>query len=107
MARNRGLALAARKILCEALGVAPPCPDTMIGSLAALPLPDGDGKPSSSPLHVDPLSLRLFDEHRIEVPVPPWPAPPKRLLRISAQLYNRLADYRRLAEGVKISMPSA
>ncbi|HUF78542.1 MAG TPA: aminotransferase class V-fold PLP-dependent enzyme, partial [Thermoanaerobaculia bacterium] len=38
--RNRELALAARRELAGALGVPLPCPDSMIASLAALPLPD-------------------------------------------------------------------
>ena len=36
----------------------------------------------------------------IEVPVMPWPRPPRRLLRISAQLYNRREQYDRLAEAL-------
>ena len=40
---------------------------------------------------------RLREHHRIEVPVIPWPAPPHRLLRISAQLYNSLPQYQALA----------
>jgi isopenicillin-N epimerase len=35
------------------------------------------------------------------VPVIPWPAPSKRLLRISAQLYNSLPQYELLAKGAK------
>jgi isopenicillin-N epimerase len=98
MARNRALALAARDLLADALGVAPPCPDSMIGSLASLPLPDGDSsEPPRSPLYDDPLQRELYDVHKIEVPIAPWPAPPKRLIRISAQLYNSLAQYERLA----------
>jgi len=102
MKRNRRLALAGRKILCEALQINSPCPDEMIGSLAAVPLSDGtDAKPPNSPLYLDPLQDRLLAQFRIEVPIIPWPAPPKRLLRISAQLYNSLPQYERLAVALK------
>ena len=40
MARNRALALAARKILCASLKVGDPCPAELIGSLASVPLPN-------------------------------------------------------------------
>ncbi|MBL8974499.1 MAG: aminotransferase, partial [Myxococcales bacterium] len=69
---------------------------SMLGNLAALPLPDGAVAPTS-PLHADPLQLLLYDRHRIEVPIPSWPAAPKRLIRISAQLYNHDRDYDALA----------
>jgi isopenicillin-N epimerase len=95
-ARNRRLVLKARDVLASALGVEPPCPDEMIGSLAALPLPDGSPEPPGSALYTDPLQELLLREHRIEVPVVPWPTPPKRLVRISAQLYNNLEQYQRL-----------
>lgn len=100
-AHNHALALRAREILAEALAVEPPAPASMIGSLAALPLPDGDGAPPTSALYADPLQVALFDRHRIEVPVPPWPSPPKRLIRISAHLHNQEADYRRLADALR------
>jgi isopenicillin-N epimerase len=93
--RNRRLALEARDLLCAALGVPPPCPDEMIGSLAAVPLPDGSPEPPRSSLYADALQEALF-ARGIEVPVVPWPAPPRRLLRISAQAYNTRADYERL-----------
>jgi isopenicillin-N epimerase len=95
--RNRKLALEARGILAPLLGVEPPCPDSMIGCLVSLPLPDGSPEPPGSPLYTDPLQDELLFRHRIEVPVVPWPAPPRRLLRISAQLYNDLEQYKRLA----------
>jgi isopenicillin-N epimerase len=98
MERNHRLALAGRSVLCEALGIEPPCPDTMIGSLASVPLPDSESiEPPVSPLYLDALQEELLARSGIEVPVIPWPAPPKRLLRVSAQLYNSLPQYRRLA----------
>jgi len=102
MRRNRALALAGRKVLCDALRIALPCPGELIGSLASVPIADAanDGAPAS-PLYADPLQDKLRLRHRIEVPIIPWPAPPKRLLRISAQLYNSLPQYRLLAEALK------
>ena len=102
MRSNRELALAARRVLCDALGIPLPCPDELIGSLASVPIPDAtDATPSKNPLYLDALQERLLAESRIEVPVVPWPAPPKRLLRISAQLYNSLPQYERLAGALK------
>jgi isopenicillin-N epimerase len=77
--------------------VSPPAPDAMLGSLATLPLPDGDGAPTRSPLYQEALQDALFEQDAIEVPIIPWPAPPKRWVRLSAQLYNTPADYARLA----------
>jgi isopenicillin-N epimerase len=101
MARNRALCLAARRTLCTALEIEPPCPEEMLGALAALPLPDGSSEPPASPLYLDPLQDRLFLEHGIEVPVVSWPAPPKRLLRVSAQLYNSLEEYEHLGAALR------
>ncbi|HYC91994.1 MAG TPA: aminotransferase class V-fold PLP-dependent enzyme [Thermoanaerobaculia bacterium] len=89
--RNNELALRARDLLCRTLGVEPPAPDSMLGAMAAVPLPDGDA---------EPLQDALLFEHGIEVPLMPWPAPPKRLLRISAQVYNVFEDYEKLAEAL-------
>ena len=99
MAHNRATALAARDRLCDALGVPPPAPDSMIGSLAALPVPAGF---PPAPLHGerDPLQTALFDRYGLELPVFTWAALGCRILRISAQLYNSAADYERLAEAL-------
>ena len=106
MARNRELALAARDLLCRALNLAAPCPDECIGSLASVPLPDAPAtERPAAPLYLDPLQNRLREKHGIEVPVIYWPAHPKRLLRISAQLYNSLPQYQLLAEALAAEMP--
>jgi len=54
-----------------------------------------------SALDLDPLHDALFGEHRIEVPVLTCPAHPGRLLRISAQAYNAIGDYERLAAALR------
>jgi isopenicillin-N epimerase len=96
-AHNRALALEARARLCEALEVPAPCPQEMIGSLASVPLPPGPGAAPSSPLYADPLQETLLESWRIEVPIAPWPAPPARLVRVSAQIYNAISQYELLA----------
>ncbi|MFO1501331.1 MAG: aminotransferase class V-fold PLP-dependent enzyme [Verrucomicrobiota bacterium] len=101
MRRNRDLALAARQLLCRTLQIPSPCPDSLIGSLASVPLSDStDASPAASPLYADPLQDKLRAEDSIEVPVIPWPAPPKRVLRISCQLYNALPQYEVLGESL-------
>ena len=100
MDRNRRLALDARRSVCDALGAVPPCPDDMIGTLAAIPITDGDPTPPS-PLYADPLQDALLQEYRIEIPVIPWPAAPKRLVRLSAQVYNCAQDYVRLGDALR------
>jgi isopenicillin-N epimerase len=100
-ARNRSLALHARGVLARALGVDPPAPDEMIGSLVALPLPDGSPDPPASPLYLDPLQDALMGAHAIEVPIISWPSPPKRLVRISAQIYNEPEEYEALARAFR------
>jgi isopenicillin-N epimerase len=97
-AANHALALRGRDLLCEALGVPQPAPDAMLGSLAAVPLPDAASAPGA--LGLDALQELLFREDAIEVPVMLWPAWPRRLLRISAQAYNSPAQYERLASAV-------
>ncbi len=102
MQRNRALALVARKFLCDALEISPPCPDEMIGSLAAVPLPNMTAPDIRRMAgDQDALRLTLSREHNIEVPVVAWPVPPRRLLRVSAQLYNSLPQYERLVEVLK------
>lgn len=102
MQRNRELALAGRQEIAQRLGVELPCPDDMIGSLAALQLPDSTtNTPSKSPLYMEPLQDELVRQYGIEVPIIPWPEHPRRLVRISAQLYNDLSQYDRLGRALE------
>ena len=101
MASNHGLAVAARDLLCAALDVPRPAPDAMTGAMTAVPLPD------DVPADV---KERLYDESRIEVPVPIWPVdaavddqatPRLRLLRVSAQAYNDIGQVERLVAALR------
>jgi len=103
MRRNHELALRARDLLCRRLGIDAPAPDEMLGSMAAVPLPEG--KPYVPTLYGDPLQDALFYEHNIEVPLHPWPYQPKRVLRVSAQLYNTIGDYEKLADALDQLLP--
>ena len=99
MHRNHELAVVAREHLCAELGFQPPCPEDMLGSLAAVALPLQEGA-LLRPFGDDPLHHRLRAEHSIEVPVFMWPSPAGRYLRVSAQLYNCLSDYRALSKAL-------
>ena len=97
MRQNHQLALLGQRILCGRLGLVPSCPDEMLGSMAALRLPDdADGRS----YRIHPLQTMLQEQFGIEVPVHHWPAPPHRLVRISAQAYNSPAQYELLAEAL-------
>lgn len=98
MQRNRQLALAARRLLADALELPLGCPESMLGAMAALPLPptpDLELRPGYP--FAEPLYSRLVELHRIQVPVMLFPAPPQRVLRICAHAYNGMSQYERLA----------
>ena len=105
MDANRTLAISAGDVLREALGVEPLVPESMVGAISAVPLrrpghalPKGTGAA---------LHERLFREHRIEVPIYEVRGGPIdatgepegiTFVRVSAQRYNRLEQYERLAD---------
>lgn len=100
---NHDLVLAGRKIVAEALDAELPAPDDMIGSIASLPVPPMSAAGASI---FDPLTDDLHNKWAIEVPVFAWPRSPQRLLRVSAQQYNSMADYKRLAEALRNELGS-
>jgi isopenicillin-N epimerase len=101
MAANHALAIKGRDIVAGALAIETPAPSSMLGSMAALPLPGVFDDAAA-----EGLARRLREDDRIEVPIGGWPVLAARkegvasltLVRISAQRYNELADYERLAE---------
>ena len=71
-----------------------------IGALAAVPLPPEEGEAVPSPLDVSPLQQRLYDKHKIQLPILSWPQSPNRVLRVSAQRYNQIGEYALLADAL-------
>jgi isopenicillin-N epimerase len=118
MERNHELATGGGRLLAAALeraGGTPGAlaPDSMLGSMAALPMPAGGplgGRADprqSSPLEADPLQTVLFDRYRIEVPIVGWPVPAVeapdrvvRVIRISSALHNDAGDVERLVDAL-------
>jgi isopenicillin-N epimerase len=102
--RNHELVLAARDLLCDSLGQTGPAPDEMLSAMATIALPDNLGPErldqSTAPAPLTELQKRLYDESRIELPIFSFPGPPRQWLRVSAQAYNTLDDYERLARAL-------
>jgi isopenicillin-N epimerase len=116
-ALNRQTVLIGRRNLLDKFPQPEPAPESMIGSMASIELPPDlppqilDVPPSAPPSAtwpLDPLHDHLLEAYAIEVPTFTWPHTPdeasesrppgrRRLLRISAQLYNDAAQYERLA----------
>ena len=81
--------------LAEAWGTRFETPETMIATMATIPLPERFG---STPADALRLRRALFQEDRIEVQLHAWRG--RLWTRISAQIYNEMADVERLAEAV-------
>ena len=93
MAANRALTLQARALLLKTCAGDLPCPESMIGSMASIPLPVPEaGSPAA---RLDYRGLHAwFRERGVETWLYADPVP---LLRISAQLYNHVDQFRHLA----------
>ncbi len=100
-AANHALAVEARQVLLGGLGISPSAPQSMLGAMATIELPQLDPRPFDN---WDPLQTALREQYRIEVPVVNWGGrdgmPSYRGLRVSAQLYNDIRQYQRLAEAL-------
>jgi isopenicillin-N epimerase len=101
MTRNWTLAVEARDAICNRMRINPPCPEAMIGTLAALVLPQGGSPPAGDPFSHDVLQGVLYRQYGIEVLVVVGPPPPTRLLRISAHAYNSLEQFGYLADALE------
>ncbi len=103
---NQKLVRQGRTILCEKLGVTPPCPEDLLGCTATIilpgPQPGSDRHTkllSRKSVYHDALQDRLLSNWRIQVPI--WNVAARcRTIRLSAQLYNSLDQYEYLAKAL-------
>ncbi|MDP6110522.1 MAG: hypothetical protein QGG53_01530 [Planctomycetota bacterium] len=101
MNRNHELALFGQAEICNTLGIPPPCPPEMVGSLAPVKLPDSKVEEPVSLLYGSRLQDKLLEPYKIEVPIISWPSQPNRLTRLSAQIYNSREQFIHLAQALK------
>ncbi len=93
---NHSLAWRAGQHLAERWGTTFDVPESMIGTMAALPLPEGWGRTAEEARAVrDSL---LFD-HGIEVQMHDWRG--RLWIRVATQIYNDMDDIERLAEAMQ------
>ncbi len=90
---NRDLAWRGAELLADAWGCGIPVARHNAGAIIALPCPVD--VPATWPA-AEAFQDRIWDEHRIMVPA--FPINGRVWLRISAQIYNELGDYARLAQ---------
>jgi isopenicillin-N epimerase len=93
---NHNLVTEGSKIVCDALGVKPALPGDMLGFLAPIEF-SGDFK--GIPLESHNLRNKLYREHNTEAVFNYLDG--KMWLRISAQIYNDITDYVKLADIMK------
>lgn len=100
MERNRAMAREAGIRLARALGEQPPSPESMSGPMSAVCLPWVEPPSPPGVLWLDPLQVWLREEKGIEIPVTWTSSPRRRILRLSAQLYNSPEEYDYLVQSV-------
>ena len=92
---NHDLAWQAAQLLCRAWGTEHGIDERCTGTMATVPLPPELG---SSPAHATGLRDALLDEEGIEVQLHAWGG--RLWARVSAQIYNEISDFERLAAAV-------
>ena len=99
---NHNLVVQGRKILLEALNAEAPCPESMLGNLATVPLKLTFNAPESFFNYIHPLWQTLMNDYNIQVPIFGWSRTnPKWWLRIATQAYNSIEQVQYLAQALK------
>lgn len=99
---NHALAMAAGRRLADAWGTEMGAPESMVGSMVTVRLPDGYG--TGFEIATD-LRMRLLREDRIQTRVNPLAG--GLYVRVSSQIYNHIAEIDTLADAVLAKRPNA
>ncbi len=98
---NHELALRGRDVVCGMLRMDAPAPDTMVGSMVTIPIPDPDATLLNRPTcYDDALQDELFNNHGVVAPVWRFGDANTRVVRMSAQLYNTVEHFERLGHAL-------
>jgi isopenicillin-N epimerase len=102
---NHEMILKGRDVLCKALALEPPTPDSMVGSMVTLRIPEPpEHLKSRKTCYDDALQDILYEKYRIVVPIWRLSCNDQRIVRISAQVYNTLGEYEYLASALKTEL---
>ncbi len=104
--RNRALLTRAVEEMTGVAGLVTPGPAEMLLNLAAFQLPDDPRADDKDAFGFSAIRRKLLADYRIQIPVFTWPRVPGRVVRLSVQLYNDLAQYRYLATALKELLPA-
>jgi isopenicillin-N epimerase len=94
MKRNHEICLQARDLMCRELGLRPSCPDDMNANMSTIELPDLGEMDPPDYKNCDSLQNRIYRKYNLEIPLWYWSQPPRRITRISVQLYNSPEQFR-------------
>lgn len=99
--RNHNLAFEAGKMICNEFDLELPYPENMTGTLYGIPFFKDKQVNYFITNNRSKLQDILYYEYNIEVIVTYWDKPPDRILRIAAQAYNSIEQYKYLIKSIK------
>lgn len=105
MRSNHDKALHMRRLVGAALEIPEPCPESMLGAMASIPLrSDGIGALVHRLSHVELTDW--FRQRGVDAAFFSWPTESARLVRLSAQLYTTPADGARFLDVLREALRS-
>lgn len=95
--RNHDTALAGAALVARAAGIDQPVPESMVPSMVSLCMPVPESGIPKGRMFDDALWDALVLDHNIQAPCWGLPGVHPRLMRVSCQWHNTMADFERLA----------